>query len=101
MAKKSSIEKNERRKRLVAQYAERRKELKAILAAPATSNEEFYKAQRALCALPRNSAPARVRNRCSITGRCRAYIGKFGVSRIMFRELASQGKLPGVTKSSW
>lgn len=101
MAKKSSIEKNERRKRLVAKYAKRRAALKLALASPTITNEEFFKAQRELTKLPRNSSPTRVRNRCSITGRCRAYIGKFGVSRIMFRELASQGKLPGVTKSSW
>jgi len=101
MAKKSSIEKNERRKRLVEKYAERRRELKAILSSPKTTDDDFDRAQKALYALPRNSAPSRVRNRCSITGRCRAYMGKFGISRIMFRELASQGKLPGVTKSSW
>lgn len=101
MAKKSSIEKNEYRKRLTAKYADQRSTLKKILANPSTSVADFYKAQRQLCELPRNSSPLRVRNRCSITGRCRAYIGKFGISRIMFRELASQGKLPGVTKSSW
>jgi len=101
MAKKSSIEKNERRKRLVEKYAERRRELKAILSSPKTTDDDFDRAQKALYALPRNSAPSRVRNRCSITGRCRAYMGKFGISRIMFRELASQGKLPGITKSSW
>lgn len=101
MAKKSSIEKNNKRQRLVEKYAPRRAELKKILKDPNTSDESFYKAQRALTELPRNSCPTRVRNRCSITGRCRAFIRKFGISRITFRELASDGKIPGVTKSSW
>jgi small subunit ribosomal protein S14 len=100
MAKKSSIEKNERRKRLVSKYASLRGELKAVMA-KAKSADEFYGAQRELCRLPRNSSPIRVRNRCSITGRCRAYMRKFGVSRLVFRELVSHGKLPGVVKSSW
>lgn len=100
MAKKSSIEKNERRKRCVLQYAELRAQLKAAMS-KATNEQDFYSAQRRLCELPRDSSPVRVRNRCSITGRCRAYIRKFGVSRLVFRELASNGKLPGVTKSSW
>lgn len=101
MAKTSSIHRNERRKRLVAKYAAKRAELKAALANPETSDEEFFQAQKKLAKLPRNSSPVRVRNRCSITGRPRAYIGRFGVSRLTFRELALQGKIPGVTKSSW
>lgn len=101
MAKKSSIAKNLKRARLVEKYAEKRASLKAIIANPETSDEEFYKAQVALDKLPRNSSKIRLRNRCSITGRPRAYIGKFGLSRITFRELASNGKIPGVTKASW
>ncbi len=101
MAKTSSIERNDKRMRTVAKYAARRAELKAILRNPNTTDEEFYKAQRTLAELPRNSSPIRVRNRCSITGRPRAFIRRFGVSRITFRELASNGKIPGVTKSSW
>jgi small subunit ribosomal protein S14 len=101
MAKTSSIEKNNRRKRLVAKHAAKRAELKAALANPATTDEEFFDAQRKLAKLPRNSSPVRVRNRCSITGRPRAFIGRFGVSRLTFRELALSGKIPGVTKSSW
>ena len=101
MAKKSSIEKNLKRARLVAKYAEKRASLKAIIANPETSDEELYKAQVALDKLPRNSSKIRLRNRCSITGRPRAYIGKFGLSRITFRELASNGKIPGITKASW
>ncbi|MDR2980736.1 MAG: 30S ribosomal protein S14 [Puniceicoccales bacterium] len=101
MAKTSVIERNKKRERLVAKYAEKRTQLKAILANPASSDEEFYAAQRKLAKLPRNSSKARLRNRCSITGRPRAYIGKFGLSRLTFRELANGGQLPGVTKSSW
>jgi small subunit ribosomal protein S14 len=101
MAKKAMIEKNMRRERMVAQYAAKRAELKRILSDPATTDEEFYTAQRKLTKLPKNSSPIRLRNRCSITGRPRAYLRKYGVSRITFRELATQGKIPGVTKSSW
>lgn len=101
MAKKSSINRNLKRKRLIEKYADKRAELKATMANPETSDEDFYKAQTKLAKLPRNSSAVRYRNRCSITGRPRAYIRKFGISRITFRELASQGKIPGVTKSSW
>lgn len=101
MAKVSSIQKNNRRKALVEKYAAKRAELKAILASPETTDEAFFDAQRRLAKLPRNSARVRVRNRCSITGRPRAFISRFGVSRLTFRELALSGKIPGVTKSSW
>jgi small subunit ribosomal protein S14 len=101
MAKKSSIEKNERRKRLVEKYAAQRSEIKATLANPETTDEAFFQAQRALAKLPRNSSSIRIRNRCSMTGRARGFIGRFGVSRLTFRELALSGKIPGVTKSSW
>lgn len=101
MAKKSMIERDRKRERLIAQFAAKRAELKRIMADPATGDEEFYTAQRKLTKLPRNSSPIRKRNRCSVTGRPRAYMRKFGVSRITFRELASNGKIPGVTKSSW
>jgi small subunit ribosomal protein S14 len=101
MAKKSMVERNRKRERMVAKYAAKRTELKKILSSPETTDEEFYEAQRKLTKLPRNSSPVRLRNRCSVTGRPRAYIRKYGVSRITFRELASQGKIPGVTKSSW
>lgn len=101
MAKKAMIQRNLKRQRMVEQYAEKRAELKAILANPETPDEDFYKAQDKLTKLPRNSCKIRVMNRCSITGRPRAVIRKFGVSRITFRELAVSGKLPGVTKSSW
>jgi small subunit ribosomal protein S14 len=101
MAKKSSINRNLKRKNLIEKYAPLRAELKAIMANPETSDEAFYAAQTKLAKLPRNSSPIRYRNRCSLTGRPRAYIRKFGISRITFRELALQGKLPGVTKASW
>ncbi|MDC3132485.1 30S ribosomal protein S14 [Opitutae bacterium] len=101
MAKKSAIQRDLKRRRLIAKFAIKRSELKAILANPETTDEEFYKAQAKLNNLPKNSSPIRSRNRCSITGRPRAHIRKFGLSRITFRELASKGKLPGVTKSSW
>jgi len=101
MAKKSMIERNNKRLRLVQQFAAKRLELKSIMADPSVSDEDFYTAQRKLTKLPRNASPVRLRNRCNITGRPRAYIRKFGLSRLTFRELALQGKIPGVTKSSW
>jgi len=101
MAKKSSIERNEHRAHLIQKYSEKRKELKAKILNPSTTDEEFYAAQRQLALLPRNSSPVRYRNRCAITGRSRGYFGKFGVSRLTLRELALKGVLPGVTKASW
>ncbi|MEM8868298.1 MAG: 30S ribosomal protein S14 [Verrucomicrobiota bacterium] len=101
MAKISAIQRDLKRRRLIEKYASKRAELKAILANPDSTDEEFYKAQAKLSKLPKNSSPIRARNRCSITGRPRAYIRKFGLSRITFRELATKGKIPGVTKSSW
>jgi small subunit ribosomal protein S14 len=101
MPKTSAIERNKKRIKLSAKFKAKRTELKAILANPATTDEQFFAAQKKLQRLPRNSAPIRIRNRCSLSGRPRAYIGRFGVSRITFRELALSGKIPGVTKSSW
>jgi small subunit ribosomal protein S14 len=101
MPKTSAIQRNKKRINLAAKYAVVRAELKAILKNPATTDEQFFAAQKKLQKLPRNSSPTRIRNRCSMSGRPRAYIGKFGVSRIQFRELALAGKIPGVTKSSW
>ncbi|OUW15469.1 MAG: 30S ribosomal protein S14 [Opitutales bacterium TMED158] len=101
MAKKSSIARNEKRRRLVERYAAKRAELKATLANPDTTDEEFFAAQRKLNKLPRNSNKIRIRNRCNITGRPRAFIRRYGLSRLTFRELALEGKIPGVTKSSW
>jgi small subunit ribosomal protein S14 len=101
MPKTSAIERNKKRVLLVEKYQAKRAELKAILANPATTDTEFFAAQKKLAKLPRDSSAVRVKNRCSMSGRPRAYIRKFGVSRIQFRELALAGKIPGVTKSSW
>ena len=101
MPKTSAINRNQKRVALVAKHAAKRAELKAALANPSTTDEEFFAAQKKLQKLPRNSAKVRVRNRCSLSGRPRAFISKYGVSRITFRELALAGKIPGVTKSSW
>jgi small subunit ribosomal protein S14 len=101
MPKTSAIQRNKKRISLVAKHAKQRAELKAILSDPKTADTEFFAAQRKLQKLPRNSSPVRVRNRCSLSGRPRAYKRKYGVSRITFRELALAGKIPGVVKSSW
>ena len=101
MPKTSAIERNEKRKTLSKKFAAKRAELKAILASPKTGDEEFFSAQKKLQNLPRNSNPIRIRNRCALSGRPRAYIGHYGLSRITFRELALAGKIPGVIKSSW
>ena len=101
MAKKSAIARNKKRIEMCDKFAEKRAKYKATIANPDATDEEFFDAQRRLAKLPCNSSPIRVRNRCSVTGRPRSYIGKFGLSRITFRELASQGRLPGVTRSSW
>jgi small subunit ribosomal protein S14 len=101
MAKKSAIEKNKHRMKLVKQYAGRRKRLKAIANDEATSMEERFAARLKLAELPRNSAPVRVRNRCEVSGRPRAYTRKMKMSRIALRELGSKGLIPGLVKSSW
>jgi small subunit ribosomal protein S14 len=101
MAKTSSIEKNKRRMRLAKQYAGRRTALKAIANDRSLSQEEQFEARLKLAKLPRNSSPTRIRNRCEMTGRPRAYYRKFKLSRITLRELASQGQIPGMVKSSW
>lgn len=101
MAKTCMLEREKKRKHLCEKYAAKRAELKKILSSPDTDDETFYAAQRELTSLPRNSSPTRLRNRCGLTGRPRAYIRKYGVSRITFRELASRGQIPGVTKASW
>lgn len=101
MATKASLARNEKRKLLSEKYAAKRKELKAILSNPDTPDEEFFLAQKKLAKIPRNASPIRIRNRCSLTGRPRGFIGRYGVSRLTFRELALSGKIPGVTKSSW
>jgi len=101
VAKQGKINHNNLRKKLVAKYAAKRAELKRICKDPLSPDAERELARRALEKLPRNSNPNRVRNRCALTGRSRAYYRKFGLSRIALRELAHKGELPGVTKSSW
>jgi small subunit ribosomal protein S14 len=101
MPKTSAIHRNLKRQVLTAKHAVKRAELKALLLNPEISDEEFYSAQKKLQKLPRNSSAVRIKNRCSLSGRPRAFIRKYGVSRITFRELALAGKIPGVTKSSW
>jgi len=101
MAKKSSIEKNKRREALVKQYSGRRSRLKAIAKDESLTFEERFAARLKLAELPRNSAPNRVKNRCEVTGRPRAYYRKLRMSRIALRELGNQGLIPGLVKSSW
>lgn len=101
MAKTSSVEKNKHRRKLVDQYAERRKALKAIIMDQSKPMEERFRAQLKLAALPRNSAKIRIRNRCEVTGRPRAYYRKLKVSRIALRDLGNNGQIPGLVKSSW
>ncbi|MDO5076323.1 30S ribosomal protein S14 [Corynebacterium sp.] len=101
MAKKSKIAKNEKRKEIVARYAARRNELKAIIKNPRTSDEDRLDAQFELNRQPRDASPVRVRNRDAADGRPRGYLRKFGLSRVRVREMAHRGELPGVRKSSW
>jgi small subunit ribosomal protein S14 len=101
MAKKSSIEKNKRRMALVKKFAGRRERLKAIANNETLSMEERFEARLKLAEVPRNSAAIRIRNRCEVTGRPRAYNRKLKMSRIALRELGSQGLVPGLVKSSW
>jgi small subunit ribosomal protein S14 len=101
MAKTSSIEKNNRRKKLAKQYGAKRTALKALAMDQKLSLEERFAAQLKLAALPRNSSPNRVRNRCEVSGRPRAYYRKLKMSRIALRELGNLGQVPGMVKSSW
>ena len=101
MAKTSSVEKNNRRRRLVKQYANKRAKLKAIVQSKDVTMEERFTAQLKLAELPRNSAKNRIRNRCEITGRPRAYYRKVKMSRLALREMSNQGLIPGMVKSSW
>lgn len=101
MSKTSSIEKNERRRRMVAQHAAKRKSLKEVTKDRSKPMEERFAAQMKLAEMPRNSSKTRIRNRCEITGRPRAFYRKLRVCRNQLRELASQGLVPGMVKSSW
>ena len=101
MAKLSSINKNERRKKLVKQYAAKYEKLKAIADDNSLDESERMLARLKMAEIPRNANPTRVRNRCATTGRPRGYYRKFGINRIELRELGNSGMIPGLTKSSW
>ena len=101
MAKTSAIERNLKRIRLVKKFLKKRESLKKIIKDKKLPLEERFKAQLKLAKIPRNSAKNRIRNRCEITGRPHAVYRKLKISRIALRELASKGKIPGMTKSSW
>ena len=101
MAKLSSINKNERRKKLVKKYAAKYEKLKAIANDESLDEAERLIARLKMAEIPRNGNPTRVRNRCATTGRPRGYYRKFGINRIELRELGNRGMIPGLTKSSW
>jgi small subunit ribosomal protein S14 len=101
MAKKSSIEKNNRRRRMTKKFSGRRSRLKAIAMDKTRPLEERFAASVKLAAMPRNGSATRIRNRCEVTGRARAYYRKLKMSRIAMREFGSKGLIPGMVKSSW
>ncbi|MFC3076846.1 30S ribosomal protein S14 [Phenylobacterium terrae] len=101
MAKKSAVNRNEMVKKLAKQYAAKRASLKAIANDESLPLEDRFEARLKLAELPRNSAPNRIRNRCEVTGRPRAYYRKLKMSRITLRDLGSHGQIPGLVKSSW
>ncbi|NED98980.1 30S ribosomal protein S14 [Phytoactinopolyspora halotolerans] len=101
MAKKSKIARDRQRREVVARYAERRAELKRIIASSSATDDERVAARRELSRQPRNASATRLRNRDVVDGRPRAVYRKFGLSRVRLREMAHRGELPGVTKSSW
>ena len=101
MAKKSSIEKNNRRRRMVARFAGKRAELKRVANDESLTLEERFQARLKLAELPRNSSAVRIRNRCEITGRPRGVFRKLRMSRIAMRDLGNNGMIPGLVKSSW
>jgi small subunit ribosomal protein S14 len=101
MAKKSSVEKNNRRRKMSKQYSARRKKLKAIVQDKKLPVEERFAATLKLAELPRNSSATRIRNRCELSGRPRAYYRKTKLSRIAMRDLGNKGLIPGLVKSSW
>lgn len=101
MAKKSAVNRNEAVKALVKKLAEKRTALKAIANDETLPLEDRFEARLKLAKLPRNSSPVRIRNRCEVTGRPRAYYRKLKMSRVALRELGSQGQIPGLVKSSW
>lgn len=101
MAKTSKIVRDAQRRALVAKYADKRAALRTVVKSATASDDEKQAAYKTLRALPRDSSPTRVRNRCAMTGRPRAFLRQFGLSRISFRDMALNGLIPGVTKASW
>lgn len=101
MAKLSSVNKNERRKKLVLQYAAKFDKLRAVANDKSADDTDRLMARLKMAELPRNANKTRIRNRCELTGRSRAYYRKFRLSRIMLREMGNKGLIPGLTKSSW
>ncbi len=101
MAKKSAVQRDKKRRRMAAQQAERRAELKALVMDRNASPEERFEASLKLATLPRNGSKVRIHNRCEVTGRPRGVYRKFKLGRVMLRELASKGQIPGMVKSSW
>jgi small subunit ribosomal protein S14 len=101
MAKVSAVEKNKRRRKIVANQSAKRAALKAIVMNQSLPIEERFQATIKLASLPRDGSKTRIRNRCEVTGRPRAFYRKLGMSRIALRELGNSGKVPGIVKSSW
>jgi len=101
MAKKSMVERERKRERTVARYAKKRAELKAIIKNVKSTDDEIFEAQLKLQKLPRNASPARLQNRCKITGRPHGYYRKFGLGRNKLREFTMRGEIPGLSKASW
>ncbi len=101
MAKKSAVERDKKRRRMVKNHAAKRARLKAIASDTSLPMEDRFAARLKLAQLPRNSAPTRIRNRCGVTGRPRGYYRKLNMSRIALRDMASDGLIPGMVKSSW
>jgi len=101
MAKTSAVERNNKRRRMAAKHSGRRARLKAIACDRSLPAEERFAARLKLAELPRNSSPTRIRNRCDVTGRPRAFYRKLKMSRVSLRDLTSQGMIPGMVKSSW
>lgn len=101
MAKKSMIERERKREKIVARYAKKREKLKAIISSPSASPEEKDAAQIKLNAMPRDASPVRLHNRCALSGRPHGYYRKFGLARNKLRKAAMKGEIPGLTKASW
>jgi small subunit ribosomal protein S14 len=101
MAKTSWLMRNEKRKNLTAKWNDERKRLKDVIKSLTATPSQKEAANRKIQEMPRNASPTRIRNRCQVSGRSRGFVRRFGMSRIAFREMALEGKIPGVRKASW